>query len=254
VRPRPLVQVTSAVALLAVADVATRVTPRPIARAAVPAASLAVLGLSRWYGATWDELGLAPTTFRRGLKYAVVSAAGITGAVALAAVVPRARSVFLDDRYRTDPAAAARYALITVPLQTVLPEEIAFRGVLLALISKNYGRRAGAISSAVLFGLWHIPSSLDLARDNRALSSRLGTGLRAQALGVVGAVVATAAADVVFVRLRRISGNLLAPAGLHWAFNGAAVLASAAMWRRAASGGIGEARLDETEDETDSCN
>jgi CAAX protease family protein len=35
---------------------------------------------------------------------------------------------------------------------------------------------------------------------------------------------------VVFCELRRRSGSLLAPAGLHWAVNGLAVLASAAVW------------------------
>jgi membrane protease YdiL (CAAX protease family) len=34
----------------------------------------------------------------------------------------------------------------------------------------------------------------------------------------------------VFCELRRRSGSLLAPAGLHWATNGLSVLASAAVW------------------------
>jgi len=138
-------------------------------------------------------LGLAPATWRTGLQYGAASAAGIAGVVALAAALPQTRSAFLDSRYRNKPADALRYAFVTVPLQTVVPEEIAFRGVLLALLRRHYGPRRAAIASSVLFGLWHIPSSLDLAKDNEALSSRLGAGLPAEILGVAGAVVATAA-------------------------------------------------------------
>jgi membrane protease YdiL (CAAX protease family) len=47
---------------------------------------------------------------------------------------------------------------------------------------------------------------------------------------VLGTVLFTAAAGVVFCELRRRSGSLLAPAGLHWAVNGLSVLASAAVW------------------------
>lgn len=232
-RGRPLLELAPVIVILAAADAATRLTPRPAARVAVPVASLVTLGLSRLYGATWEELGLAPSSWRRGLALGAASAAAVTGAVALAAALPASRSVFLDDRYRNEPAAALRYALVTVPLQTVAPEELAFRGVLLALLTKSYGQRAAGISTCVLFGLWHIPSSIDLGPDNQALSSRFGTGQRSQALGIAGTVLATAAADVVFVRLRRRGGHLLAPASLHWAFNGAAVLASAATWRSA---------------------
>ena len=231
-RVRPVLQMASAVALLGVADVATRVTSRPAARAAVPAASLAALGLSRWYGATWDELGLHPSSWRGGLELGAACAGAVAGLVGLAAALPSTRSVFLDERYRNGPAAATRYALVTVPLQTVAPEEVAFRGVLLALACRALGPRAGAITSCVLFGLWHVPSSLDLGRENHAITARFGVGRTAQTVGVLGTVLSTAAAGVVFVRLRRRTGSLLAPALLHWAFNGAAVVASAVTWSR----------------------
>jgi membrane protease YdiL (CAAX protease family) len=49
-------------------------------------------------------------------------------------------------------------------------------------------------------------------------------------IAVLGTVLFTAASGVVFCELRRRSGSLLAPAGLHWAVNGLSVLASAAVW------------------------
>ena len=51
-----------------------------------------------------------------------------------------------------------------------------------------------------------------------------------QAISVLGTVLFTSLAGVVFCELRRRSGSLLAPAGLHWAVNGLAVLAAAAVW------------------------
>jgi membrane protease YdiL (CAAX protease family) len=49
-------------------------------------------------------------------------------------------------------------------------------------------------------------------------------------LTVLGTVVFTAVAGVVFAELRRRSGSLVAPLGLHWATNGLAVVASARVW------------------------
>ena len=47
---------------------------------------------------------------------------------------------------------------------------------------------------------------------------------------VAGTVAFTILAGIVFAELRRRSGSLLAPAGLHWATNGLGVLASARIW------------------------
>jgi membrane protease YdiL (CAAX protease family) len=47
---------------------------------------------------------------------------------------------------------------------------------------------------------------------------------------VLATVLFTALSGVVFCELRRRSGSILASAGLHWATNGLAVLASSAVW------------------------
>jgi membrane protease YdiL (CAAX protease family) len=69
-----------------------------------------------------------------------------------------------------------------------------------------------------------------LAASNEAVGGAVGTGRSAQEVTVLGTVLFTAAAGVVFCELRRRSGSLLAPAGLHWAVNGLSVLAAAAVW------------------------
>ena len=229
--PRPTTQIATIVAVLAAANILARQAPHPWSDLAVPAGALAVVGLSRSYGVTVEALGLARSTWRTGLRYAGVAFALVVVVVVVAAALPLTRSAFLDSRYRKDGWAALRYALLAVPLLTVIPEELAFRGVLPAVIGRTYGRRAATVGSSVLFGLWHISSSLGLASDNAAVSTHLGSGTSAQVLSVLGAVAATTVAGVVFCQLRWRSGSLLAPIGLHWAVNGVAVLASAVVWR-----------------------
>jgi membrane protease YdiL (CAAX protease family) len=82
----------------------------------------------------------------------------------------------------------------------------------------------------VLFGLWHVLPSLGLASDNAAIGDAVGTGRSAQVISVLGTLLFTGLSGVVFCELRRRSGSLLAPAGLHWATNAVGVLASAAVW------------------------
>ena len=50
-------------------------------------------------------------------------------------------------------------------------------------------------------------------------------------LTILGTVVFTALAGVVFAELRRRSDSLVAPVLLHWATNGLAVVAASRMWK-----------------------
>jgi len=86
------------------------------------------------------------------------------------------------------------------------------------------------IGSSVLFGLWHVLPSLSLPTDNVAVGEAVGTGQSAELISVLSTVAFTGLTGVLFCELRRRSGSLLAPAGLHWATNALGVLASAAVW------------------------
>jgi len=72
--------------------------------------------------------------------------------------------------------------------------------------------------------------SLGLAANNEALGSAVGKSTSGQVVSVLGTVLFTGLAGVLFCELRRRSGSLLAPAGLHWATNALGVLAAAAVW------------------------
>ena len=92
-------------------------------------------------------------------------------------------------------------------------EELAFRGVLPALVGGSFGGgwwRATLVSSG-FFGLWHV---LPAMGSGGAVSDTLGS-----AGAVVGTVLFTAAAGVVFRAWQRWSGHLVTPMLLHAATN-----------------------------------
>lgn len=186
--------------------------------------------LSRRSGLSWDDLGLARDSWRRGAMVAAGCVAGVAAVYTLAAVLPVTRPAFLDVRYQLSVGRALFTALVAIPLGTVLIEEIAFRGVLMGLLTRRRSVRWGLGVSSGLFGLWHVLPSLALGTVNHAAGAVAGTGPGARVL-IVGAVVAfTAVAGVLLGELRRRSGSLLASAGLHWAVNGAGVIVSAALF------------------------
>lgn len=228
--------VSATVAVLAAANVLNN---RWLTKAYVPssvASALILLAHSRRRGASWPELGLSRHTVRRGLSWAAGSVAAVGSVYAAALALPATRRAFDDRRAEAGLARAAAQAVGPVLFGTVLLEEIGFRGVLWGLLRRRYGVAAATAVSSVLFGAWHILPSHDLAKHNRAVGEALGG--KHPAVAVLGSVAFTAAAGVVLAELRRRSGSLIAPAGLHWATNGLGYLAAAA----AAAGRSGAAR------------
>ncbi len=198
----------------------------------VPVAAVVLVVLMRRRGLGWAELGLSPRHWRRGTLYALGAVGIVLGAVVIGALLPITRSFFMNNRYATISGALIA-SMIVIPLQTVIPEELAFRGVLHGALDRAYGVRGVFAAGSLLFGLWHIASSLGLTGGNRGLTGVLGHGIAAQIVGIALAVLATAAAGAVFTWLRRRSGSLLAPIALHWSLNGAGAIAAALVWHTA---------------------
>lgn len=200
----------------------------------VPIAAVILLALVRRRGLGWHELGLSPRHWRRGTLYGIAAVGLVLTVVAIGALLPVTRPFFLADRYATISGALIA-SMIVIPLQTVIPEELAFRGVLHGTLDRAYGTRGVFAAGSLLFGLWHIASSLGLTTNNRGLTGFLGGGVTGQIAGILLAVAATAAAGCVFTWLRRRSGSLLAPIALHWSVNGAGALAAAIVWHATVS-------------------
>jgi membrane protease YdiL (CAAX protease family) len=116
----------------------------------------------------------------------------------------------------------------------VIPEELAFRGVLQGALTRCFAPRVALLIGAVCFGLWHISSSLGLTEGNAGLSDALGSGTAGQIVGILGAVAATTVAGLVFGWLRLRSDSLLAPVALHWALNATGAIGAAIAWQLSA--------------------
>jgi membrane protease YdiL (CAAX protease family) len=117
-------------------------------------------------------------------------------------------------------------SLVAIPLGTVIFEEVAFRSVLWGLLARDFGVATATAVSACLFGVWHVLPAIDLARTHTSVRGRAAAGRRWVAMTVLATIVFTTIAGIVFAELRRHSGSLVAPIGLHWATNGLGVLAA----------------------------
>jgi uncharacterized protein len=197
-----------------------------------PLAALLLLVLARVAGLTWQELGLGRQTLVRGLQVSLVAAVVVAMVYSAGVAIPVTRGAFRDARYRLGLKAVLYTALVAIPLGTVLFEEVAFRGVLWGLLARDVGVPAATVLSACLFGIWHVLPALDLARTHISVkgSSTVAADRRRVTVTVLATIAFTTLAGIIFAELRRRSGSLVAPIGLHWATNGLGVLAAARVW------------------------
>ena len=195
-----------------------------------PLAALFLLLIGRAAGLTWPELGLGRQALLRGLQVGALAAGAVAVVYAAGIAIPFTRLAFRDTRYRLGMGGALYIALVAIPLGTVLFEEVAFRGVLWALLGRGFGTATATVVSAALFGLWHVLPALELARTHTSVRGPGTAGRRRVTLTVLATMAFTTVAGILFAELRRRTGSLLAPMGLHWATNGLGVLASARVW------------------------
>ncbi|UOY02411.1 CPBP family intramembrane glutamic endopeptidase [Blastococcus sp. PRF04-17] len=191
-------------------------------------ATAALLTAARRAGLSWDELGLGRPALRRGLRWGAAPGALVGAGYATALAVPALRPLLRDARVAgLVGAEVASRALVRIPVGTVLWEEVAFRGVLLAALDRLLGPRTAVGASSALFGVWHIRPAAEGLRANGLVRGPVGT-----AVAVGSACLGTAAAGVLFAELRRRSGSLVAPALLHGAANVLGLLAAVRASRR----------------------
>jgi len=228
-RPGPLV---ATLGTLVVSNVmANQVLP---AWAYVPwncgVAAVLVVVAVRFDHLTADDLGLSTRALPRGIRWGVVVSGGLVSVYLLALALPVTRDLFRDDRVRIDLGSMLWQALVMVPLGTVLLEEVAFRGVLPAMLRRRFANAAagsrwwnGAVRAdvvaALCFGLWHVLPSWNVNEVNPVFRDALG-GPTGRALTITGAVAGTALAGLGLSWLRNRSGSLAAPVLLHGTSNG----------------------------------
>jgi membrane protease YdiL (CAAX protease family) len=226
---RIYVDVALVVVVLALTNLIAHFTTAWAGVATVPVAAIGLVALLRFNGLGWAELGLGRDHWKSGAAYALAATALVVTVIAVGVLLPQTRPMFMNNRYATISGAVVA-SMIIIPLQTVIPEELAFRGVLHGALNRAWGFRGVALAGSLLFGLWHVATSMGLTSSNVGFTRLLGGGVLGMLAGVTLAVIATAAAGFVFSWLRRRSGSLLAPIALHWSLNGMGALAAALVW------------------------
>lgn len=182
-------------------------------------ATVGVLLVSTRRGrASWHDLGLSVQAHRTGLTWAAAFFALFAAGFALFAGATRLLPVLADwvaalQVETPDPDALLLQALVTIPLGTVLVEEVAFRGAIPALLHRaGAGTRMAVVGSALMFGLWHVAPSLSVALSDATSSSPAW-------VVVLGTVAFTTASGIGLGWLRYRSRSLLPPIMVHLATN-----------------------------------
>jgi membrane protease YdiL (CAAX protease family) len=185
--------------------------------------ALVMLVVARAAGLVRTDLGLAASDAPNGLRYGAAVLALVVVVLVVTAAIP-ATSRFLDDERADLPVGGLAYAVVvSTLLVTVLPEELAFRGVLLGAGRQLWTDLRAVVISSLLFGLWHISPTLGTMSSNHETAGTAGSTWGTIGL-VAGSVAITFGAGLVFCWLRLRSRSLLAPVLAHLATNGAALV------------------------------
>jgi membrane protease YdiL (CAAX protease family) len=200
---------------------------RPFGPLGSPLLSVSVLTavlvlVARHAGATATDLGLGPGDLGAGLRYGVAAFGLVLLGLAVAAVLPATSTFLHDSRADIDGGQLLHQLGVSIFLLTVVPEELAFRGILLGSGLQLWGARRASLVSSALFGLWHIEPTLETMSGNRVVGS-VSSGVVGPVLVVIGALAVTFTAGLVFCWLRLRSRSLLAPVLAHLATNGLAL-------------------------------
>ncbi|MCW4354912.1 CPBP family intramembrane metalloprotease [Hoyosella sp. YIM 151337] len=183
------------------------------------AVGVAAVAAARAAGLNGTELRLSFTTIPSGVRTGMVVAALPAVVFTVAGVLPRLRGAIVSEGAVRDLTAGELIAWVAyhIPVGTVLCEELAFRAALDPMLERVFtrqsgdraGRAAALLTSAAVFGLWHVVPA------------------RASGDPVVPTVLFTTAGGVVFTLLARRSGSVVAPMIAHVTANaGGALLAA----------------------------
>ena len=184
---------------------------------------VAVLALIAWSsGATLADVGLRPRDMPAGLVYGAGACAVVLLVLAVAAVIPAANGFLHDSRAQISGGRLLYELGVSIVLFTAIPEEFAFRGVLLGSALRMWGPWRASLVTSVLFGLWHIAPTLGTMSDNHEFKGAAAS-IAGQVLLVLGAIAVTFVAGLIFCWLRLRSKSLIAPIMAHAATDGLAL-------------------------------
>jgi len=183
----------------------------------------AALALIAWRaGATRADLGLARADMRAGLLYGAGACGVVLLVLVVAAVIPATNGFLHDSRAQIGGGRLLYELGVSIVLLTAIPEEFAFRGVLLGSALRLWGPWRASLVTSALFGLWHIAPTLHTMSGNREFAG-VAASTGGPVLLVPGSVAVTFVAGLIFCWLRLRSRSLIAPVMAHIATNGLAL-------------------------------
>jgi uncharacterized protein len=182
-----------------------------------------IAGVALYIGLDKKSIGLS----KKYIKNGVILALPFMAIIFLVALVifTLQPEIFKDARYQQDSESLFYSIFITLPLYTVLLEELAFRGVLLGSLLRVSSMKTTILLSSITFGLWH---------SFTASAVSLGTfskDLTVPSIAVVIAIVViTSFAGWFFAWLRLKSNSLVAPILVHWSINATGIILAYFAW------------------------
>jgi membrane protease YdiL (CAAX protease family) len=160
---------------------------------------------------TAEEVGLARDALPAGVRMGSLAVLVVGVVVAVGVALVGGDSPFVDDHVGRPLDDVLVQVVLEIPVATVLLEELAFRGVLAALLHRVLSPARAVAVTSLLFGLWHVPGAwagFDLSG----------------VVAVLTVVAATTVAGVVFQLMKDRTRSLVAPGLAHWATNGLSLL------------------------------
>lgn len=186
-----------------------------VAGAALVAISIA---FARALGLDAAAVGLSRVHFARGA--AVGAGLGFAGASLAVGALRLVAPAMVGQQVEYAPLAEvteielARHVAVLLPFGTVIPEELAFRGVLLGGLMRRLRQRDALIISGAAFALWHLGVAVVTVDDTTLRSPNPWFAL---AVVVALAVVFVGGSALAWLRLR--TRSLATTITLHWVFN-----------------------------------
>ncbi len=210
----------AAIALVAVSNVmSNRILP---AWAYVPwncSVAIALLLIAYVSGLKPVAVGLGIRHWHRPVSVGLFLATATAIVFTLGVLLPGTRTAFLDSRANGGLATMLYQVLLRIPLGTAFLEEVAFRGVLPALMGASPAIRwrwGPVLGASFLFGLWHILPSMGINTGNKAVADTLhGSQWLTSSL----AVLSMFACGIALCALARLGKGIKTTMLLHWATN-----------------------------------
>ena len=190
-------------------------------------AGVALVGVSiafaRALGLDAAAVGVGRVAFARGV--AIGSGLGLAGATLAVGALRLVAPAIVGQEVEYAPLAQvtefelARHAVLFLPLGTVVPEELALRGVLLGGLVHRMRQRDAVIISGTTFALWHLGVAVATIDDTTLASPSPWFGL---AIIIALAIVLVGGSALAWLRLR--TQSLATTIAFHWTFNAGLLL------------------------------